>query len=64
MIRIGWLQKIEITRGIIIGSGRIGLHLYETNQRKDILLTRRDPFPSQIVLLEMFQSMFVPGMMT
>lgn len=35
----------KIHRGIIIGSGRIGSHLYESNQRTDFLLRRNDPFP-------------------
>jgi len=31
-----------ITDGVIIGGGRIGLHLYESNDKRDVLLTKRD----------------------
>eukprot|EP01038_Epipyxis_sp_PR26KG_P017068 gene17068-23482_t len=39
------LISMKITNGIIIGGGRIGNHLFETNNKQDILLTRKDNIP-------------------
>ena len=33
---------LTVTNGIIVGGGRIGLHLYESNDKKDVLLTKRE----------------------
>lgn len=35
----------SISKGIIIGAGRIGTHLYESNNQQDILMKRKDVFP-------------------
>ena len=38
-------KNLEPMNGIIIGNGRIGSFLYESNQQRDILLQRNDVFP-------------------
>jgi hypothetical protein len=38
-----WSQKLRIvTPGVIIGGGRIGLHLFESNAKKDKLVSSRN----------------------
>lgn len=46
-MRAATTMSSGITPGIIIGGGRIGSHLFESNMKKDILLSSRsDPFPT------------------
>jgi hypothetical protein len=35
-------SELTVTNGIIVGGGRIGLHLYESNDKRDVLLTKRE----------------------
>lgn len=35
-------RVLTVTNGIIVGGGRIGLHLYESNDKRDMLLTKRE----------------------